>query len=75
MTGEEIYNRLSIRDHSGSEKDQYAQFLRTLYRSLTLSGQRNEFFELLKQADEQGKKIDLKDHSLEEYDITSLVLV
>lgn len=75
MTGQELYDNLSKRDYSGSDQDQYAQFLKTLYYHLTMAGQQENFLKYLVTAESENKKIDVKDHSLEEYFMDSLVLV
>ncbi len=74
MTGEELYQKISQRDYSGSDDDQYAQLLKTLYYNLMVSGQEQQFFKLLETAQKNGKKITVLDGNQEEFTITSLSL-
>lgn len=61
MTGEEIYNNLiSKRDYSGSEADEYAQLLSSIYIELCLSGELEQFLILLQDAHAKGLKIAVK---------------
>ena len=74
MTGEELYQKISQRDYSGSDDDQYAQLLKTLYYNLMVSGQEQQFLKLLETAQKNGKKITVLDGNQEEFTITSLSL-
>ncbi len=79
MTGQELYNKLSQRDYSGSEQDVYAQLLQTLHHNLFLNGQVDEFYELLQKANNSGKKLSLiesdNDVLVDEYFIDDITLV
>lgn len=74
MSGKELFLKLSQRDYSMSEQDIYAQFLTTLHYHLSISNQEPEFFLLLETAESLNKKIELKDSTIEEYFIDSLIL-
>lgn len=75
MTGQDLYDKLSKRDYSGSDPDQYAQLLQTLYLQLTLANQQEDFLQLLEKAQTENKKIDVKDQDSEEFVMDSLLLV
>ena len=57
MTGESLFNKLSKRDYSGSDSDEYAQLLLTIHSQLSASGEEADFFSLLEKAESEGKKI------------------
>lgn len=64
MTGEEIFNQYQEkRDYSGSDADSYAQELDTMFSNCSLNGEEKEFFALLKEAHESGKKLEFKEES------------
>lgn len=52
--GFELYKQLSKRDYSGSEADEYAQLIGTLFSHL-----RADLFPLLERAEKEGKKLAL----------------
>ena len=52
MKGIDLYKKLSIRDYTNSEKDQYAQLLQTLFYHL-----KEELFPLLEEAHLKGKQL------------------
>jgi len=74
MIGEELFKKLSQRDYSGSDQDLYAQWLQTLHYNLILSGQENQFFEMLEKAEKENKKIIAAFLEAEEFFIDSLSL-
>lgn len=58
MSGIEIYNEYQKkRDYSGSESDQYAQDLETMYNSCYQNGEESEFLELLLEAHNGANKL------------------
>lgn len=58
MTGEEIYEMYqSKRDYSGSEEDQYAQFLNTMWGNAAVTGEIKIFYSLVEKAHEAKKKL------------------
>lgn len=71
MNGKEIYTTLSHRDYSGSESDSYAQLLRTLFFNV-----QDNLFPILKSAHDQGKKLRLKNESLQndEYSLNDIIV-
>lgn len=71
MTGEELYKKLSQRDYSGSDEDQYAQWLQTLFFQLP----NDDFFRILEKSVKEGKKIKPKFPNSDEFTIDSLVLL
>lgn len=74
MKGETLYIELSKRDYSGSDQDQYAQLLQSIHSSAFLNNELEEFYQLLEKAEEENKKISVKDFP-EEIFISDLVLV
>jgi len=55
MTGKELFEKYTaLRDFSGSEDDEYAQLLQTIFYQIG-----NDFFPLLEKAEAEGKKIDV----------------
>ncbi len=63
MNGKEIFEHYtSFRDHSGSEQDEYAQLLETLFVHLL-----DDLFNLLEQAEQQGKVLALNEDYLDDY--------
>lgn len=74
MTGQELFNNLSKRDYSGSDEDNYAQLLNTLYRASIVHDEEKEFFLLLEKADQEGKQIAVKS-DFEEIFVSDLTLV
>lgn len=75
MSGEELYNKLSKRDYSGSDADQYAQLLQTLHLHLTLNKEEEDFYNMLLQAEKEGKKLAIIDDELDEYSFETISLV
>lgn len=65
MDGIKLYKELSKRDYSGSESDSYAQLLRTLFFNV-----QDNLFPILKSAQDQGKKLRLKNESLQNGEFT-----
>lgn len=65
MDGIKLYKELSKRDYSGSESDSYAQLLRTLFFNV-----QDNLFPILKSAHDQGKKLRLKNESLQNGEFT-----
>ena len=65
MDGIKLYKELSKRDYSGSESDSYAQLLRTLFFNV-----QDNLFPILKSAHDQGKKLRLKNESLQNDEFT-----
>lgn len=74
MNGKNIYEKLSIRDYSGSDQDVYAQLLNSLHVQAVLNGHVDEFYTLLEKADSEGKKLTVIDSDLEELFIESISL-
>ncbi|MBO9671952.1 MAG: hypothetical protein J7577_00795 [Sphingobacteriaceae bacterium] len=71
MTGRQLFEKYaSLRDHSGNEKDQYAQTLQT---SLALFG--DKVYTMLEQAEREGRKIELIEDLEVEGDPTGMKLV
>jgi hypothetical protein len=67
MTGQELYTRYtSRRDYSGSDADQYAQLLSTIFRNI-LDG----IYPLLEKAEAEGKKLTLSDPAILQDEYTS----
>lgn len=57
MTGEELFTYYtSKRDYSGSEADEYAQLLLTLYLQ-----EKESLYSLLEKAENQNKRLSVKD--------------
>lgn len=73
MEGKEIFDSLSQRDYSGSEADKYAQTLQTIFFHCTMSGEMQEFYDILKKAESENKKLTVPD-DVDEYSIDSVVL-
>ncbi|MCC2590347.1 hypothetical protein [Chryseobacterium sp. MFBS3-17] len=74
MSGKSLFEKLSVRDYSGSDADQYAQWLQTIHFQLKMNGQEDDFFKLLEKADEEKKQIVAQDPLAEEFDIDSISL-
>lgn len=71
MTGKQLFNKLTVRDFTNSEADEYAQLLLTIEASIG-----DDILPLLEQADAQGKKLDVKDiDALHEIITSSVFLV
>lgn len=77
MEGIEIYKSLiAKRDHSGSQADEYAQFLMTLFFHVG-----KDLFTLLESANKESKTLELKseivnsDVLVDEYSIDDIILV
>jgi hypothetical protein len=70
MTGIQILEQyLSKRDYSGSEADEYAQFLITLVQA------GDPFFDLLVEAENSGKKLALIDEDVDEVVAGNIMIV
>lgn len=74
MNSELLYEKLSIRDYSNSDRDVYAQDLQTYFFQCVTSGTVDEFLQLLEKAEEAGKKIILKSDYLEANEYTVFAL-
>ncbi|MBV6880941.1 hypothetical protein NG800_012970 [Epilithonimonas ginsengisoli] len=76
MTGNELFQKLSIRDYSGSDADNYAQLLSTLFFHLSANNEIKQFYELLEIADSRGKLISINDSTniKDEYFYSDLIL-
>lgn len=74
MTGEELFNQLSNRDYSGSDADQYAQTLQTMFFHFSSTGELEEFFAKLLEAESEGKKLEMSDDESDEYSLDSITL-
>lgn len=70
MTDLELFESLSKRDYTMSDKDKYAQWLQTLFFQLP----KDEFLNLLRLAEKQGKKIKTKFPYAEEQTIKMLYI-
>lgn len=72
MTGEELYTKLSQRDFSGNEADEYAQFLQTVFCHI-----QDGIYPLLEKAEADGKRLDIASESVEHDEIVldDLILV
>lgn len=57
MTGEEIFNQLSVRDKSGSLADRYAGDLNYFHFQAMANQEEKEFFDLVLQAHNEDKRI------------------
>lgn len=75
--GEELYNKLSQRDYSGSKSDNYAQLLQTLFLHLAASNELTKFFNLLDRAKIENKQISVieSDCNKDEYFFEDLILI
>jgi hypothetical protein len=69
MTGKQLFEKLTVRDFSGSEQDLYAQLLMTIFSHIG-----DDIFDLLEDAESQNKKLDINDH-LDEITTTDVYLV
>ena len=74
MSGEDLYQKLSIRDYSGSEADEYAQLLQTMYFYCTAQDSQEAFFALLEKAEQLELQLTLKDEEVEEITLDQIVL-
>jgi len=71
MTGRQLFEKYAaFRNHSGDEKDEYAQVIQT---SLALFG--DKVYTMLEQAEKEGKKIELVEDLEVEGDPTGMKLV
>lgn len=79
MTGQQLYDKLSVRDHSGSEADEYAQLLILLENHALINGEIDEFYSLLEKAEKEGKKLSFPDPPeellIEDYMIEDVILI
>jgi hypothetical protein len=73
MTGEQLFTVKTKRDYSGSEIDNYAQTLMTIYSNIG-----GLIFPLLLQAEKENKKLDVKtfgDYLVDEITQADVILV
>lgn len=71
MNGQDLFVKLSKRDYSGSEEDNYAQLLGTIFTHV-----HTEIFILLEKAEKLGKKLNISESDLsDEYTIDDITLV
>lgn len=70
MTGQQIFEQKTVRDYTGSEADEYAQLLMSIFMHIG-----NDLYPLLEKAEKEGKKVDLKDVEKDEIIISDLILV
>jgi len=75
MTGREIYNKLSQRDYSGSDQDQYAQLLYTIHFHAQANDELDAFYSFLESSERLNKKLSVSDFVLEEIFMSSIELV
>lgn len=54
MNGKDLFELKTVRDYSGSEADEYAQMLATIFFNIGFA-----LFPLLEQAEKEGKKLDV----------------
>jgi hypothetical protein len=62
------------RDYSMSEDDLYKQNLNSIFVNVSAFGEEKEFLELLKKANNEGKKMFVSDENAEEYGIENVIL-
>lgn len=70
MTGQQIFEQKAVRDYTGSEADEYAQLLMSIFMHIGI-----DLYPLLEKAEKEGKKVDLKDVEKDEIIISDLILV
>lgn len=70
MTGQQLFEAKSQRDYTGSEADEYAQLLMSIFMHIGAA-----LFPLLEIAENEGRKVGLKDVEKDEIMLTDLVLV
>ncbi|TDX84058.1 hypothetical protein [Epilithonimonas xixisoli] len=77
MIGNELFQKLSHRDYSGSDLDNYAQLLSTIFFHLSNSNEIENFFSLLVKANSENKMIAIHDpeNIKDEYFYSDLILV
>ncbi|WP_313600613.1 hypothetical protein [Epilithonimonas vandammei] len=77
MGGEQLYLKLSKRDYSGSDSDNYAQLLQTIFFHLAGSNEELKFYELLEVSKNENKKIAINDpeNNKDEYFYSDLILI
>lgn len=77
MTGNELFQKLSQRDYSGSDSDNYAQLLSTIFFHLSNSTEIENFYSLLTIANNENKMIAIHDpeNIKDEYFYSDLILV
>lgn len=73
MSTDEFFDFVK-RDYSMSEEDLYKQSLSSIFINVALFGHEEQFFELLKKANKEGKKLELNDPLAEEYGIENFIL-
>lgn len=61
MNGEELFLKLSKRDFSGSDADEYAQLLETMFSWAAVSDDLDLFYKKLEEAEKAGKRLTFKE--------------
>lgn len=76
MEGENIFKKLSQRDYSGTNSDQYAQLLNTIFYHLSGNDEIKLFYDLLEKADNENKFISISDpeNIKDEYSFSDLII-
>lgn len=76
MQGENIFIKLSQRDYSGTNSDQYAQLLNTIFYNLSGNDEIKLFYDLLEKADQENKFISISDpeNIKDEYSFSDLII-
>lgn len=77
MNGKLLFQKLSQRDYSGSDSDNYAQLLQTIFLHLAGSNEVSKFYELLEVSNNENKKIAINDpeNNKDEYFYSDLILI
>lgn len=77
MNGKQLFQKLSQRDYSGSDSDNYAQLLQTIFFHLAGSNEELKFYELLEVSNIENKKIAINDpeNNKDEYFYSDLILI
>lgn len=78
MNGKELFEKLSVRDHSGSAADEYAHTLQMLHLHAGFNDDEDLFYSLLETAEKEGKKLDLPDYGekmIDGYPMSDVILV
>lgn len=70
MTGQQIFETKTKRDYTGSEADEYAQLLMSIFMHIG-----DDLYPLLEKAENEGKQVDLIDVEKDEIIISDLILV
>lgn len=76
MQGENIFKKLSQRDYSGTNSDQYAQLLNTIFYNLSGNDEIKLFYDLLEKADQENNFISISDpeNIKDEYSFSDLII-